>query len=321
MIFKFLRYIPFFLLIFFLGSCVPGKEISFESLEPSNYSVPVETDSVLVVNLSYYPWIDTTSFNILKNLYRSEAYIVDTMINRAIFDGLFYILDESPVQAIADNKYTELRGDNRESFMQPLDLQSVDFLCNENNSGVIFTLEYYGVNLSDSLLPNIYGELYRQLTIRRYLLWRIYEQGYGMVDEYHERDTLIWNEYNPGDLPDLVTIIKETFWYAGEKFGKYVSPGWSEQKRNIFYISYQLLDISENMKMLMQVANQKQGYKSFMAYYNLAVLYEREGLLNDAMEAIESAIKLRPSSEVAGDYKQKLSEAVKQRELLDTQLR
>ncbi|MBE0653254.1 MAG: hypothetical protein IH594_05625, partial [Bacteroidales bacterium] len=69
---------PVIALLFFLGSCIPGKMLTFEALTPAEYTFPPETEGVLVFNSSYIPSVDTSSFNILNRLADpEEQFIVD----------------------------------------------------------------------------------------------------------------------------------------------------------------------------------------------------------------------------------------------------
>ncbi len=241
----YLKYIYIILLSLFLGSCIPGKEISFDVLQPADYQISQEVDSVLVLNLAYYPWVDTSEFNVLHRIKKKEQIIVDTMIINSIFDGFFSIIDNSMFQVLTRNMYFEIRGESEENYLEPLTIESVDLLCNEFNTSMIIALEYYGMDFNYDRYVNNYGDYIADLSVERLMTWRIYHRAEGMLNEYILRDTLYWNSSGTNTdnadfhLPKLINAITTSFWLAGKSFGGYISPSWKEIQRNYYQFSYE----------------------------------------------------------------------------------
>lgn len=315
-----------------MGSCFPGKEISFDVLQPSEYQVPKDIDSILVLNLSYYPWIDTSEYNILKNLSNSERYIVDTVIINSVFDGLFSVIDSSPMSVLRGNHYYEERGNTSDNFLDTLDIQSVNYLCDEFNVSLILSLEYYTMNYNydtyfDYNSSNIFESYVTDLELNKGLFWRIYQKELGIIYENNRKDTLYWSargnsvEKSKAALPNLFDVMKEAFFMGGESFGNELSPEWETLQRSY----YQLYDDkgqdkSLNEAFLMNVISKDKKVKSFKAWYNLALVYEREGDLHKALDAINSAELLHPNSEYVKFYKGKLDESIEKRARLLEQI-
>jgi len=309
-----------FIISLFLVSCVPGKEISFEVLQASEFEFPEKTDSLLVLNLAYYPWVDTLSFNILNKVDRPEQYIIDTLIISSIFNGFFSIVDQSEIQELTNNQYFEIRGETKENFLEPLSIKSVNYLCEEFKTNQIVALEYYGMDFSYDYFGYLDG-YYASLDFERMLGWRIYKQNEGMIYEDIKKDTLSWQDYIPNsdqahsNLPSLISAIKEAFWYGGETFAKKISPYWQLEYRYYFSLNkFKNESLSLDKEYLTLISQVDKKNLAFKAYYNLAVENERNGNLEEAIIALEKAMELKPKNKMLKSYTLKLEEGVKRKE-------
>ena len=315
------------ILSLFFGSCVPGKEISFDVLQAAEYETPINIDSVLVLNLAYYPWVDTLSYNVLNRIDKKEQIIIDTMIVASIFDGFFSVIDNSMFHELTRNQYFEIRGDTGNNFLEPLDIESVNLLCDEFKVSMIIALEYYGMDFEYNRFVNSYGENIAQLSIDRSTAWRIYQTEMGMIKQYVQRDTLLWTysgtNYDNAEhqLPTIIDAAATAFWLVGESFAGSISPSWKEIDRN--YHSFNLKkgkDISLNEEMLISYAKSNNKIKSFKAWINLAVIFEKKGDPIKAMVALSNAYLLRPKSEYVKFYKLELEKSILNLKKLEEQL-
>ena len=312
----------FILAIFFLGSCIPTKVINFQSLQPASFVVPPSEDSILVLNLSYYPWTDTMDFNMLKNLSDSEAFIVDTMINNTIFDGLFTILDQSEFENLRKTKYSEARASTLEDFLKPIDIESVNYLCNEFNTDIILALEYYGFQFKQD-----YGSYDWHIITRTKTVWRTYFKDSGLIDERIKTDTFYFDgyfgsmrNYNLKKDPDVIKAMKESFKIAGENYGTYLSPYWQDVMSLYYIFYYQGENISLDLEGLTRfISESENNIRKYKAWINLAVYYEKSGDPPKALSAVNEALQIRPKSGFAKAYKKDIEEAVKNKIKLDNQ--
>lgn len=312
-----------------LGSCVPGKTLTIEKLTPAEITLPDNIRNVLVLNASYYPSLDTLAFNYVSELKPEDQFIVDTLVNNNVFNGLFSILDASPASYLNDSPYFEARGTEKESFLKPLSGESIQYLCDSFQVDGIISFEYYAFD------PDVRNEFYSgedyygtmaTLSIKRYLLWRIYEYNEGLIKENFMQDTLNWYGYGVGnearkDLPELADAVREAFWYAGYEFGKSISPSWENEKRYYFeFRNKKGEDISQGPDELKEYALTGRKNKAYQASYNLAVFHERSDELEEAMTWINRAIFLRPDAAVALYYKRQLEKRLKESKKLDQQM-
>lgn len=320
----------FLLPVLLLSSCVPGKEIVFDSLSPAPYTLPDNTEKVVVLNSSYTPEFDTLDFNVLRNLEEDEQFIIDTLIINNIFNGFFYVADQSPLPGLKNSVYVEERSEDTTFFLKPLSNQSIRFLLREFRADVVVSLEYYGMNYdyyhqSPNLNDLDYLEHQAFLTLDRALLWRIYSDT-GMMKEVNMRDTLYWRGfgYNQDDamedLPDLTRVIKESFWFAGEIFASKLSPTWEETQRSYFWLTDQGIDQSLEPSYLREIVLERTGLKAYKAYFNLSIYHERQGEVNEALKYMNKALEIRPGAALARFYRKKLLEKVKEFEKLKEQM-
>ncbi len=313
-----------------LGSCVPGRSLTIEKLSPAEVTLPSSISSVLVLNASYYPSADTLAFNYVRELKPDEQYIVDTLVNSNVFNGLFSILDSSPATYLNESPYYESRGSGPENFLKPLSEESIQYLCDSFQVDGIISFEYYAFD------PDIKNSFYSgedflgsmaTLSLKRYLLWRIYEYNEGLIKEEFMQDTLIWYGYGTNssnardDLPELSAAVREAFWFAGYEYGKSISPFWTDEKRSYFnFPNKKGVDISQSPDELKKLAYARRKNRAYRASYNLAVFYERSDELAEAMIWINRAVFLRPDAGVALYYKRQLEKRQIDARKLDEQI-
>lgn len=310
-----------FFISLFLVSCVPGKEISFEVLQASEFEFPEEIDSLLVLNLAYYPWVDTLDINLLNRIKKPEQYIIDTLVISSIFNGFFSVIDNSLIKELTENQYYEIRGDTLDNFLEALNIESVNYLCDEFNTSQIVSLEYYGLSLYlDRYVSSNYNAVTR-LDMERILGWRIYQPDVGMIFKDFSKDTLCWYgigddfEVSDNNLPELVDILREAYWYGGESFAKKMSPYWEEVQRTYFKLNKTIkTDGSLDEDFLKLLTSSNNNLLRFKAFFNLAVVYEKNGNYEEAIEALGKAEKLKPKREIVELYKVKLEESLKRNE-------
>lgn len=307
---KILKAVYFLFAVIVFSSCVPGKELVFESLTPAEYTLPVNTEKIIVFNSSYTPEFDTMDFNVLRRLEEDEQFIIDTLIINNIFNGFFYVADQSPVQGLRNSVYVEERSDDSINFLKYLSNESIRFLLEEFEADVVISMEYYGMNY-DYFTQAEEFEQQAFLLLDRALLWRLYTDT-GMVKEVNMRDTLYWTAYGVNrkdaieNLPDLTKVIKETFWFAGESFASKLSPSWEETRRSYFLLTDQGTDQSLDPAYLREVATDNNKIRAYKAYFNLSIYHEKQGEIEKALEYMNAALEIRPGAALARFYRKKL---------------
>lgn len=310
--------------VLFIVSCVPGKEIVFESLTPAEFTLPDDVEKTVVLNSSYTPEYDTLKFNILRRLDDEEQFIIDTLIINNIFNGFFFVADQSPVEALSNSVYAEERGEDTVNFLSPLSNTSIRYLLSEFEADLVISLEYYGMNYDYYYQAGEIEDM-AYLVLDRALLWRLYTDK-GMLKEFNLRDTLFYSAYgiNRDDamnsLPDVTDVVREAFWFAGEKFANRLSPSWEETQRSYFWITDNGIDQSLEPAYLREIAVDKTGLRAYKAYFNLSIYHERQGEIREALKYMDKALEIRPGATLARFYRKRIKEKLEKYQKLEEQL-
>ena len=300
-----------------LSGCIPGKVLTLETLQPAEISFPEDINSVLVFNFAYPPSADTSSFNELSKLGPKEQFFIDTIVIRNVFNGLFSVLDNSPASFLNNAPYYEIRPVDTTAFLKPLAASAIEELCDSFHVDAIISFEYYGASVDVKTYSSIvYDDEYEYVRVAdeamyRVMLWRIYERNRGIINEKFMKDTLYWSGYGYNDaeakedLPEIGDLFREAFWYGGYKYGSLISPNWDESRRAYYDIRDDKGDsISLNPSKLLDIAESNRKGRAYRASYNLALYYEMNDSIDQAMKWIDQAAELRPDAAYAEYYRQ-----------------
>ena len=115
-------------------SCGPTRNLSFEVMHPVSLNLPDPDGKYLVLNSSYLPDSIWDPANYISYMTSEDKTIVDTIIIKNIFDGLYSVLYESPVNGLNNAEYLEIRGSDTTGFMSPLSPIAVSEICRDYNS-------------------------------------------------------------------------------------------------------------------------------------------------------------------------------------------
>jgi tetratricopeptide (TPR) repeat protein len=300
----------FFLSISILSSCLPTKQVKFESVFLPEYDILEINGDILVCNLSYFPDADRSADNDIGKLSPDEQEIIDTIINHNILNGLFSVFSDSPQEKIREALYFEARTRDTTSFLKPLSLESVNTICAENQVKYLIVFEYYSFSSSLDWFYS-YSDLGYVVSqeVKRKLLWRIYKSDTGLLKEDWQSDTIYTEriaesiEYAKSELPQITELLKDLFWEAGVEYAKKISPYWDLITRSYYPLYAKSgADISEDFNSLLIVSKEGSKSRSFMAFYNMAVLAEKSGETKLAIENIKNALDIKPNSAYAKYY-------------------
>ena len=289
-----------------LVSCRPTKNLSFDVLVPAEINLPDKNSDYLVLNSSYLPESVSNAENDITYLPEAEKVIVDTIITRQIFDGLFSVLDESPLESLRNIEYLEIRSDDTTGFLNPLSPEAVSGICRDNNASFIISFEYYSFKEKSWQSMNSDRQYEVGVELRRNLLWRIYaKEGYE-VDVHLSQDTMYWVNYGislddtRSEMESNLDRYREAFWLAGNEYGKRISPSWNTSNRYLYQISEKTDTgkkyLTFDKILLQEYCSSGSNYKNFKACYNISVIYESEGDIDNALKYINLALKSKNSS-------------------------
>jgi len=257
-----------------------------------------------------------------------EQYIFDTLITANLFNGLFSVLNESPLTNILNCEYQEDRSIDTTNFLNPLAPEYVDEICDSMNSTYLVAMENFSFTHREFNTQN--REFNIQISEIEYavnlevcynILWRIYLNDGEILDEFIDSDTLYWyygfsSSYS---LPTIPDALRELFFMAGEKYARRVSPYWSTISRPYYQIYKRGDDVSLDPDELAILKTGRNNSLAFRALYNLAVLSESQDELKEAINVLNEAKKIR-SSAIADFYLKTLEDRLKSREKLLNQL-
>lgn len=306
----------YILLVILSVSCAPTRLLNLDIMNPAEFSFP-DSGKIAILNTSYRPMAMHRKDNLMSKLNPEKHLIFDSLITKNLFDGLFSVLNISPVTNLMNAEYYEIRASDTINFFNRLSKKSVKDLCEIYNVGYIIALEYYSFNfrkfapLDDPFSKPDFSFASNQL------VWRIYNKEGNILKQFTKFDNSYWdNYYYPDLLPDALC---EIFYKSGEKFGMSISPYWSTTSRLYYLISEKGEDISFERDKLIQLKSSDKKILAFKACYNLAVLNELEDNLAEAYQWLEEAIIVR-QSETVEIYKKTLENRMKSREKLNFQV-
>ncbi len=314
-----LRQLPynscFLLILACLQACVATSPLTLEVLEPALVSIPPEIESVGFVNASYYPVESGLVSDTLTPEYRQGLYIMDTIVNNKIFEGLERALEESP--AFETNTLKPFRFGRKDTsdFQKPLKSSVLDMLQDETETDALVVLEHYRFSnrkISGYNLQHFEYEVH--LLVYGMSLWRIYDmENREIIDEYVQHDTLEWIATDPysqeaamNGLPELINALRETCYQSGYYYGSRILPLWVEVQRIIFMRGSKTLReayyytragewerASRIWTRLYRSSNKSLAAK---AAYNMALFHEIHDRLDEAIEWINRAWLLKTDS-------------------------
>ena len=277
------------------------RDLSFDMLYPAKIKLPERDASYLVLNCSYLPGYVVDRPNLISLLPPKEEKYLDSLITNRLFDGLFSILNESPYPGLRDAEYLEMRTSDTTGFLGYLSPEIISGICRDQNTDFIISFEYYSYNQANKYFYFSEDGNYQDLTEQNQkLFWRIYTRDGLPADEYIQMDTLLrdtpeYDDQNVNSIQLSENYIADAFREAGIRYGKRISPFWVNVNRIIYDIKMKTdsgyIDISEDKLKLRKLSSSDHKTKAYKACYNLAVLSESAGAVDDAITWIELALE------------------------------
>jgi hypothetical protein len=295
-------------------SCIPLQRVPFEIAATPEYSFPEATEKILVFNTAYLPEATGLLNPLFYKLEPGERFILDTIVNRNLMSGFFSIADDTPgfFQPVLD--YHEYRSSDTTAFLKPLSGESVKELCVEFDADMLVAFEFYGFENKYSSTASEDYEVFQVIQrLERAFLWRVYSPENGMEKQVFQQDTLYWSgegsSYREAfdALPIITDVLREAAFLGGTDFARRIVPYWQPVSRKYFLMS----DITgANVSLDSMALKEFVGYgsrtKAYKALYNLAVINEMNGDIEQAINYINDALVLRSDAYEAKNYKEEL---------------
>jgi len=322
----------FYSFIFLFVSCSPLTRIGIEVLVPSEVTINSDIDKVVILNNATYPDADSIYQDFTEPLSENELFIIDTIVTANTFNGLFAVLNESPVPVLRDADYVEVRNTGETLLPEPLSEIAVINFCNETGSDLLISYEYYNFTIR---YYNDYGylpEVHSYLEFNRKFAWRIYGKDGRLIDDYLLNDTVFWSSAGnsryeaENGLPGVTDAIRNAFYYGGEMYGKRISPSWQQASRVYYKLTERRIlrrgtDNSFEETYLIELTNSTRKSGAYKACINLALMNEKKDNLKEAIYWLDLADTKKPSTRLVRMYRDIIRERLINREKINKQLR
>ena len=307
--------------------CAPTfSVVEFEVLEPATVNFPSYVKRLIILDRAPVT-LDVFDPKDRSGMTQEHLGIIDTIISNAIMDGIEEILEQSPFERFSVPVLTsETRTDTAGLDDLILTKREVVDLCERYGGDAVVSLEYYYLDLDErrEYYPGTLIQDTQSLWTHYYIVsnetrWIIYlPESPTPFDTYRMNDTLYFTDYIDGEfkvIPDVPGMIRETFRYSGEKYGRYLVPVWNRASRILFRGK------EESLKEAARYTDQGEWDQAFTlwsgligsedsslvskAYHNMAVYYELEDKL-DSADMLAGMATRYDTLEIIENYKEEL---------------
>ncbi len=289
-----------------LGSCSTYKTVGIKVEHPAVIELRPEIKRVTLVNRTIPAKGATTVGSVLEGLISGESIMADRLGAKAALNGMQFALTQGdrllPVGGIVDMKTNTII-----NTPPALTWAVIDSLCIANGSDMIVACEFFDSDQAGTIggvnLPNTPNQ--GSATVRAY--YRVYDNiNKVIVDEQMMRylaggggGTLVLQGTN---------IVERRAYETGYEYGRMIVPYTTFEKRDIYHSGSKNLraasnlarannwTAAENMWRTGETGKRREAYRSA---YNLAVVSEMSGNLQQAMQFAEKVFSMKPKSRIA----------------------
>jgi hypothetical protein len=301
------------------SACVTMRHCPIETLQPAKLTFEGSKNNIAIC----------APQNVLSEAIKSNTTAISIPADSLIANILFSL----------QNNWKEAPGFENAQFF--IHITKKDEIPVYSNFDMMVNLD--GLQVAN----NYYGQQYGFFEWEAYLYvqyaakWSIRDQSGKLIDAYTDRDLMVWpsgmyllKEEAVANLPD----VKDAWWDMGialaKNYAMRVVPQWQTGMREIYMINkfpelsqqaYRAMqnngyarafDIWENMLLSCRKKGQKK-IKSQITY-NMAVAYEFQNLLDEAIHWVQRSANLKLKSKTI-DYHRLLRERKRQQTQLDQQ--
>ncbi len=315
----------FLFLLIVVASCY--SKVTISVLEPGTYILPSSLQKVTIYSI---PGMQSTPglFDSLTDLYIDRETDINN-IRQGYLDGLYEIMSVSPrfrKVVLSDSVFDELLSYGN------LTWNAVDRICRHDTSDALLFLSKavsYPARQNNSSFtwPQEYVDLSQIQNISK---WMIFSPvTHQQVASYTYSDTVSVAPELFLDPENIEYVLYQNCYVMGRAFGEklcphwndagrimYVGPGRELRKAMAFVADDRWVDAGAIWDQLSESQNRKQAY---FAAFNLALAYERDDVLDQAVLWIAYADSLRPTA-ASSAYKKVLEGRLRVKPLLDEQM-
>lgn len=299
--------------------------VEFEVLEPATIQFPEDVRQLLVLNLlpQTHNFLDSSA---VARLTHEQLIIIDTIITKNVFLGLYDVLKHSPIEWFQfPTWHVERQSDLLARSEIKLTKKEVIDLCNQKYSDAIVGLEsckldikFVGKAWTDEVS---YSNVYQSILSTGWVLYLpanptpFYE--YLLVDSlYH---------IHVSDDPLVSEMIRNNSFENGSKFGRMLTPFWKRAVRNIYSGGNSGLrsatrqtnkgNWDEALSDWSKVADSGDSTDMAKALYNISVYYELEDSLDSASYFINRAVACDSLTPIK-EYKEEIDQRIQNKQTI-----
>jgi hypothetical protein len=317
--------VSFLFILILVSSCFSRVTISV--LEPGIYTLPASVQKLTIYSIpgmQYTPGL----FDSLTDL-QFDAGTDINKIRKGYLDGAYETMSVSPrfkKVVLSDTVHDKLLLNGN------LTWKAVDKICSHDTTDALLLL-WKAVSYPASENPTLfsfqpgYVDLSRISNHSKWMLFKpVTHQQLGSYTYYDTVSVAPELFLDPGNLAD---VLYQNCYIMGMEFGKKVSPYWQEVERIMYAgpgrelrkaMAYtakeEWVDAGAIWDKLAESEHPKQAYR---AAFNLALAYERDDVLDQAILWIAYADSLH-STAASSAYKKILEARLKAKPLLDQQM-
>lgn len=314
----FIRQYFFFLLLSIIIACKPAAHI--QVLQPAQITIPEHINKILLIDRSKPSggWLRN-----LESVFSGEELNQDQTGRRNAMDALSAALSKTPrFQTMAPG--VEIQGSRGgRSMMTPMSWYEVQDLCDKYNTDAIVAIEMFDSDVTSSSTSRSIKEKSKdgkettkivydgKKNGRVQLGWRFYDRkNKTIIDEYQDSNTDEKTSYGQttsqaaiDNIENSVTMVRNIAKDLGNKYGSRIAPtyinvartyfkkvkGSSEDK---FEEAARFADANEWKRAITvweKIAEKNDKDAASKALFNLAVAYEVNGQLNQALQFARDA--------------------------------
>jgi hypothetical protein len=329
-------------LFLILGTgCAPMREIDISIMQPARITLPLYINQIAFLNRSVVPRLlhsDSSKWT------AEEYYILDTIMNNWIFQGVRQSLKASPLYDLDSITIIRARRNDTTGLLTPMTVRQMNRLKKVHPADAVISLEYYDIIDSSRVYMVFTGEdtEYPIFMMEAYLglyttaAWRIYDLTRDTVfDQHLIRDTLTW--YHQGEtveeavygLPESVDALRSAAFNVGALYGDRISPGWTETQR--YYhasggkemrqasIHAQKGEWEEAAEIWKKLSNGDRRWVAAHASFNMALVCEINDEIIDALDWAIKSYSIR-QEDLTREYIDLLKERYEDRRKLNKQV-
>lgn len=293
------------LILVIFSSCEPISKIHIETIKPASKPIPYFAKSVSFINLE----------NDINNDSEDDSIIVNTIYNEFLL-GVNDIVNKSP-RINLNNIFSTNNYLSKDLFYDSnnnIKWDDISKLETCNKSDIVYLLDSIYIVMEENKTKKVfYYDHYEYYKYRKFFSSAYFTaldlKHKKIIERYNHKDTLLWENMNAdiniieNNFPDIKKSLKIFGYWLGYDYAARVFPFWVQNDR-ILYVTgnrdfkkaanlFNENKFNEASKIWNKYINYYDKEIVARAYYNLALVSEMNGKLDNAIEYLIESYKIK----------------------------